>query len=317
MFNAVVTYCQSLSENAIVSSQTPALLDFLTTYTYRKQIMETSTPLADDGLPPFEETPEPLATDFKGHLVILHLLTRALFYRAAIPASILRHILESCGSAWTRENYTRIVSEFRSFSNAADVALISAFEDHCRESHASPLCLSLKDFQLPEDFTMRSVALSEIPAEALIWRVACAQLWNASLKACLHVIDLGGSDHRFKTLGSLVTQLSFWVFEEVKTDALEIAIRQTEYCGVDSYPVVEIDNRKIFSEIEREDFSVTERSALESDCVFGQLFRAMRSVRTDVLRCKLDGRDRLIAIKMKGEQGLDLGVLYRETMERW
>ena len=94
MFNAVVTYCQSLSENAIVSSQTPALLDFLTMYTYRKQILETSVPITDDETPAFEESPEPLATDFKGHLVVLHLLTRALFYRAAIPASILRHILE-------------------------------------------------------------------------------------------------------------------------------------------------------------------------------------------------------------------------------
>ena len=80
--------------------------------------------------------------------------------------------------------------------------------------------------------------------------------------------------------------------------------------------MIEIDNRKVFSEIENERWS-DERSASDSECVFGQLYRAMKGVRKDVLRCKLDGKDRLIAVKMKGEQGLDWGGLYRETMERW
>lgn len=315
MFSAVITYCQALSENAIVSSQTPALLDFLVTYTFRSQILALNQ--TNSTIPPFPQELPPLPdTDFKGHLITLHFLTRAVFYHSIIPAGIIRFILEATGCEWNETNYTRVITEFKQFTQSGDFALISGFEDYCRPLHISPLEMDLKNFTLSEDFRMRCVDLSDIPDEVLIWRISCAQLWNRCLKSCLHVIDLGETNHKFKTLGSLVTQLSSWVFSEVKEDALEISIRQTEYCGVDSYPVIEIDNRKVFSEMEVERWS-DERSAFESECVFGQLYRAMKGVRKDVLRCKLDGKDRLIAVKMKGEQGLDWGGLYRETMERW
>ena len=315
MFDSVINYCQALSANSIVSSQTPALLDFLITYTFRSQILTLNQ--TNTEIPPFPQELPPLPDkDFKGHLITLHFLTRAVFYHSIIPAGIIRFILETSGYTWNEANYMEVIQEFKHFTQSADFALISGFEDYCRSLHVSPLEMDLKSFTLSEDFRMRCVDLSDIPDKVLIWRIAGAQLWNHCLKACLHVIDLGETNHKFKTLGSLVTQLSSWVFGEVKEDALEISIRQTEYCGVDSYPVIEIDNRKVFSEIENERWS-DERSAFDSECVFGQLYRAMKGVRKDVLRCKLDGKDRLIAVKMKGEQGLDWGGLYRETMERW
>ena len=118
-----------------------------------------------------------------------------------------------------------VIQEFKHFTQSADFALISGFEDYCRSLHVSPLEMDLKSFTLSEDFRMRCVDLSDIPDKVLIWRIACAQLWNHCLKACLHVIDLGETNHKFKTLGSLVTQLSSWVFGEVKEGALEISIR--------------------------------------------------------------------------------------------
>ena len=48
--------------------------------------------------------------------------------------------------------------------------------------------------------------------------------------------------------------------------------------------------------------------------MFAQLFRQMQNVDVDVLRAKLDSKDRLMAIKYKGEQGLDWGGLYRDTI---
>ena len=43
----------------------------------------------------------------------------------------------------------------------------------------------------------------------------------------------------------------------------------------------------------------------------------MKNHNVDVLRAPLDKRDRLMAIKYKGEQGLDWGGIYHETIERW
>lgn len=255
--------------------------------------------------------------DFRTQLILLHLLTRSIYHRKPVSAVIAKLILYLCGDEWSASNYYQLQTEFTRFTSSMDTGLISGFEDYCRVNHTSPATLSLREFSLPDDFTMRNIELSEIPEKVLIWRIACVQLWNECLGGCLHVIDFSDPGHHVKSLGSLVTHLSYIVFEQVKENALEIIIRQTEYCGEDSYPVVEIDNRKVFSAMEKEEWSVGERSATESDCVFGQLYRAMIPVCRDVLRCKLDSKDRLIAVKMKGEQGLDWGGLYRETMERW
>ena len=56
--------------------------------------------------------------------------------------------------------------------------------------------------------------------------------------------------------------------------------------------------------------------ALSSQCTFAQLFRETRDIPVEVLRAPLDGRERLLAVKLKGEQGLDWGGIYRDTIER-
>ena len=99
---------------------------------------------------------------------------------------------------------------------------------------------------------------------------------------------------------------------------LEIMIKQTEYCGPDAYPVIELDNRKVFTDLEKDDdFDGDAHSIMTSQCMFAQLYHQMKHVNCDVLRAKLDSKDRVIAIKYKGEQGLDWGGLYRDTIERW
>ena len=48
-----------------------------------------------------------------------------------------------------------------------------------------------------------------------------------------------------------------------------------------------------------------------------QLVRQLRQYPVDVMRSPLDARERLLSVKYKGEQGLDWGGLYRDTIERW
>ena len=125
-------------------------------------------------------------------------------------------------------------------------------------------------------------------------------------------------DNTVKSVGTLITLLSNYVFPVVKEDVLEIMIKQTEYCGPDAYPVIELDNRKVFTDLEKDDdFDGDAHSIMTSQCMFAQLYHQMKHVNCDVLRAKLDSKDRVIAIKYKGEQGLDWGGLYRDTIERW
>lgn len=56
-----------------------------------------------------------------------------------------------------------VIQEFKHFTQSADFALISGFEDYCRSLHVSPLEMDLKSFTLSEDFRMRCVDLSDIP----------------------------------------------------------------------------------------------------------------------------------------------------------
>ena len=117
----------------------------------------------------------------------------------------------------------------------------------------------------------------------------------------------------------MITSLSSYIFPDIKEGVLGISIKQTEYCGQHAYPIVELDNRRVFTQIERDsdEFEASDHSAVNSQCMFAQLFRQMQNVDVDVLRAKLDSKDRLMAIKYKGEQGLDWGGLYRDTIERW
>ena len=55
-------------------------------------------------------------------------------------------------------------------------------------------------------------------------------------------------------------------------------------------------------------------SPSSSQCVFAQLSKALEAVPVHRLRCALDTKDRLFVVKYKGEQGLDWGGLYRDTL---
>ena len=149
------------------------------------------------------------------------------------------------------------------------------------------------------------------------------QFFNSQLQRVVHLIELGSPwEDGINTLGKLLGGLTGYIFPSVKENALEVSILQTTYHGKDCYPVVELDNRRAFTELERSEmagdteFDEEARHAMTSQCTFAQLFRQTRKFKVDVLRAKLDSRERLLAVKYKGEQGLDWGGIYRDMMER-
>ena len=137
------------------------------------------------------------------------------------------------------------------------------------------------------------------------------------LRRVVHLVDLGSKDSCSHTLGTFISLLTGYIFPAVKEDFLELSIAQTVYQGKDSCPVVELDNRRVFTDMERSEFEEEDRNAMTSQCTFAQLYRQMQKHPVDVLRSPLDARDRLLAVKYKGEQGLDWGGLYHDTIERW
>ena len=322
MLNAAINYCSHIDENTIVPSQIPLLLDFLLTYTMQEPITQVSIP--DDPanpIPPFTKDVEVLDDSLLSRLQTVFLLVRCLFFRSLIPMNILRSVMTHLEWEWNEENYQKAVKATRLFKRPLDTELLQCFTQYAIKKKVSMLVVPVKEFALNEDDKARFYNLSEIDNESIQFRFATIQYFNSILKHCIHLIELLSvtKDSTRKSVGAMITSLSNYIFLDIKEGVLGISINQTEYCGQHAYPIVELDNRRVFTEIERDtdEFEASDRSAVTSQCMFAQLFRQMQNIDIDVLRAKLDTKDRLMAIKYKGEQGLDWGGLYRDTIERW
>ena len=179
------------------------------------------------------------------------------------------------------------------------------------------LSYDVRSFALTEEDRARYYALGSFSNAEIRLRLCLIQYYNVQLRRVVHLVDLGSKDSSSHTLGTFISLLTGYIFPAVKEDFLELSIAQTVYQGKDSCPVVELDNRRVFTDMERSEFEEEDRNAMTSQCTFAQLYRQMQKHPVDVLRANLDARDRLLAVKYKGEQGLDWGGLYHDTIERW
>ena len=320
MLHAVLSYCEHIDQNTIVPSQLPLLLDFLMTYTLHDRILQVIRPAApEEALSAFDaKTPE-LEDNLFNHLMCVHLLVRCIYYRSQLPQDLCRGVIEKLGTLWTPEQYAECMHSQSLFTSALDNELIQCFSQHAIKTNQSLITADLRAFALNEEDQARYYNLAEIDAQSLRYRLALFQYFNMHLQRCINLVELlNTGNNTVKSVGTLITLLSNYIFPVVKEDVLEILIKQTEYCGPGAYPIIELDNRKVFTELEKDDdFDGDVHSIMNSQCMFAQLYRQMKHVNCDVLRAKLDSKDRVIAIKYKGEQGLDWGGLYRDTIERW
>ena len=320
MVDVVVRYCENIDRNTIVPSQLPLLLDFLMMYTLKKQIDQVSIPVQkNDPIPPWDESASLKKGNLYAQLTSVHLLTRCLYYHSSIPQCYLREVLSMCSLPWNESNYRLAVQAMRMFTPSMDSDLISAFSLFAQQQKKSLIDADLNSYVMTDDDKARFYSLHDVDLTMLRIRIALMCYFNKQLYPCIHLIELMNSGGKgVRTVGSLITSISSYVFSVVKENVLEMSITQTEYSGQDAYPIVELDNRRIFTELERssDDMESDSHSAITSECMFAQLYRQMQRFPVCVLRAKLDSKDRLVAIKYKGEQGLDWGGLYRDAIER-
>ena len=260
------------------------------------------------------DTPTP---SLRATIDTVYLLTRCLYYQSMPPQPYLRLILHKCGQAWTADAYATIARCYRRFTRRTDLQLIAAFEQSAKQKHFSMLSYDVRSFALTEEDRARYYALGSFSNAEIRLRLCLIQYYNVQLRRVVHLVDLGSKDSCSHTLGTFISLLTGYIFPAVKEDFLELSIAQTVYQGKDSCPVVELDNRRVFTDMERSEFEEEDRNAMTSQCTFAQLYRQMQKHPVDVLRANLDARDRLLAVKYKGEQGLDWGGLYHDTIERW
>ena len=318
LYSIVMDYCESIDNHALVPAQLPLLVEFLSAYRLADQLKALSVRDAKQAVPLFPAEVEDVDASLRSTIDTVYLLTRCLYYQSLPPPRYLKLILRKCNQEWTEGNYNAIVACYRRFTRRIDQSVIACLTHRCRANTALMVDYDIASFALTEEDRARYYALSSFSNAEIRLRLYLIQYYNAQLKKVVHLVDLGGSkESDANTLGSYISLLTGYIFPSVKENFLELSIVQTVYQGKDSCPVVELDNRRVFTDMERSEYDEEDKNAMTSQCTFAQLYRQMQKYPVDVLRANLDARDRLLAVKNKGEQGLDWGGLYHDAIERW
>ena len=265
---------------------------------------------------------QPPPSCLRSDLDAVYVLSRCLYYHTLPPPLYIQVALTAIGKEWTQANYDMAIQCYLRFTRKLDLQAIASLSHQILNDDRAMCEFPLKSFSLREDDRARYYGLSSFTDREVRLRLSLIQFFNQCLLRVVHLVDLvpSGRDQETNTLGQFISGLTGYIFPFVKESFLELLISQTVYRGKDAYPIVELDNRRVYTDMERSmemsDDGET-RSALTSQCFFAQLFRQLQSVPVDVLRASFDSRERLLAVKYKGEQGLDWGGLYRDTIERW
>ena len=318
MYDVVLQFSEGLDIKAIVPSQLPLLIEFLASSS-NAEVFESIEQGSSQQQPiPFQEEVDSINDSLHNQLDSVYILTRCLYYLTNPPMKYLKRILQICNKEWNKMEYTTILQCYKRFNHKLDIQLLGAFDQKCLAKNLSMLDCPVSSFSLDEDDKARFYALSSFSNTEVRLRLALFQFYNQQLLKVLHLVDLGTpKDPDVNTLGKYISLITGYIFPSVKENYLELSINQTVYKGQDCYPVIELDNRRVFTDFEKTAGFDEEKNALTSQCTFAQLYRQMKNHNVDVLRAPLDKRDRLMAVKNKGEQGLDWGGIYHDTIERW
>lgn len=317
MYDVVLQFSEGLDIKAIVPSQLPLLIEFLASSSNAEVFESIEQGSSQQQLIPFQEEVDSINDSLHDQLDSVYILTRCLYYLTNPPMKYLKRILQICNKEWNKMEYTTILQCYKRFNHKLDIQLLGAFDQKCLAKNLSMLDCPVSSFSLDEDDKARFYALSSFSNTEVRLRLALLQLYNQQLLKVLHLVELVPSNPESNTLGKYISLITGYIFPSVKENFLELSINQTVYHGKDCYPVIELDNRRVFTDFEKTAGFDEEKNALTSQCTFAQLYRQMRPHNVDVLRAPLDKRDRLMAVKYKGEQGLDWGGIYHDTIERW
>ena len=325
MYDVVLRFCEGLGEQSIVPDQLPLLLEFLCSYVNNEYLEELKTPInQNDPIPPFIEDVPDISEGLRAAIDSVYILTYSFYFLSLPPLPFLRQAVLIAGREWDQQSYNDVITTFRRCSRKLDLQLLGVLEQKTSKHHIAKLDYDVSTLTLDEEDKARYYALSSFTDREVRLRLALIQFFNFQLRRVVHLVEVGTSkSSHSNTLGMYLSLLTGYIFPSVKENFLELSILQTTYHGKDRYPIVELDNRRVYTDMERSEMQarvgsdLEGGSALSSQCTFAQLFRQMKKYKVEVMRAPLDSRERLLSVKYKGEQGLDFGGLYRDTIERW
>ena len=262
-----------------------------------------------------------MSEGLQSDLDCVYFISRCLYYHVLPPPIFIQHAILQTGKTWSEQTFYLTVECYKRFTKKLDMQIVSALSQHCMNTTIEMTNFPIQEFSLSEDDRARFYALSSFSDREVRLRLALIQYFNQCLLRVVHLVELVNTKQdNITTLGKFISGLSGYIFAYVKENFLELSIAQTIYRGKDAYPIVELDNRRVYTDMERSEQlsgDTESKSAITSQCFFAQLFRQMQQYPVDVMRAPLDARERLLSVKYKGEQGLDWGGLYRDTIERW
>lgn len=279
---------------------------------------------ASQSLPPFvADPPRVTPRDTRAALRDVHRLARNLYYGSLPDESYLCYVCEKMENSWDEEQYRALADVMRRFSRQQDVQLMNLFHQKCVLQKVAPSNYDIASFFLTQEDIIRYNMLECFTTVELQQRLTLIRLLNMQLSSVIQFIDLMDMAQENR-LGTILCAMSEYIDPETKESVLELSIKETQYDPKDSRPVIILDSMLTYEDPDDStqrapilfNESVT-KNAFTSQCTFAQMFREVMKIDTNILRSPLDSRDRLFAVKYKGEQGLDFGGLYRDTIERW
>ena len=261
--------------------------------------------------------------DTRAALRDVHRLARNLYYGSLPDESYLCYVCEKMENSWDEEQYRALADVMRRFSRQQDVQLMNLFHQKCVLQKVAPSNYDIASFFLTQEDIIRYNMLECFTTVELQQRLTLIRLLNMQLSSVIQFIDLMDMAQENR-LGTILCAMSEYIDPETKESVLELSIKETQYDPKDSRPVIILDSMLTYEDPDDStqrapilfNESVT-KNAFTSQCTFAQMFREVMKIDTNILRSPLDSRDRLFAVKYKGEQGLDFGGLYRDTIERW
>ncbi|KAK8803542.1 hypothetical protein WA158_001236 [Blastocystis sp. Blastoise] len=321
----VLSYCDKIDNNTIMPTQFSQLLELFMIMRLNNQLPSLETPDSDNiPIDPFPVLPKETTNDLTSALQAVHILGRCLYYNSRVPNEYIKQICRICRIGWNQESYNDVILTLREFNTSHDILLIDILTQHCKNTKIDPLEFSVPEFYLSQDDLVRHFILKQFTPYELRIRIGLLLLFNINLDRSMSLIDLM---HIFQEnrLGSILCKLSGCILPAIKENVLDLSIKQTIYDSKDPRPIVVLDNRRIYNEFAMDSTSqqapilyneYSTRNALTSQCIFAQMYREMKKINMNMLRAPLDKKDRLLAVKYEGEQGLDWGGIYRDAIER-
>ena len=278
-----------------------------------------------------QDIPPEASLDVRGLMLDVLDIARAWRAGALQPGRVLGIVAHACAKGWVGPSsasgsipraevgdaaLVRTVRHLHGWTTAMDEQLVRFSLTVARE------CSEAVDSIAPRTIGQRAEAAravgtlrSEYPVLAqadqgsIEARCALLQLLNRRLARCIESVNLSRVSLPW-SLASHLRALGHIILPDTRTRLVEAAIEASWVAGTSSLTVT-LDNSAAFTSRERgvKDFS-------RSRCIFAQTFRQLRRARRSAFRCKLDERQRLFRVKFSGEDGVDWGGLYRDSMSR-